>query len=182
MREKSRNYFDVKETVAISIEFQKITGFPRGTLAHMLADAYSFDPRWAAKYRDEWRSFDDFFFDDPAIAEKYGFVTTVDGEPVGFITWDPRHRPEYEEIGYNCILCRYQRRGYGTLQLQEAVRRILPDRPKKIIVTTNASLVPAQKMYERVGFRKVAERPSPSFAGALLDYEYTLASITDQEC
>ena len=106
------------------------------------------------------------------VAEKYGFVTTVDGEPVGFISWDPRHRPEYEEIGYNCILTRYKRRGYGTLQLKEAVRRILIDRPEKIIVTTNASLIPAQKMYERVGFRKTAERPSASFAGALLDYEY----------
>ena len=158
----------------MKIEFRKIIGFPRGTLAHMLADAYAFDPRWAAERSEEWRSFDDFFFDNPAIAEKYGFVTTVDGEPAGFISWDPRHRPEYEEIGYNCILTRYKRRGYGTLQLREAVRRILPDRPKKIIVTTSTSLVPAQKMYERARFRKTGERPSPaSFAGALLDYEYT---------
>ena len=157
----------------MKIEFQKITGFPRGTLARMLADAYSFDPRWAAERREEWRSFDDFFFDHPEIAEKYGFVTTVDGEPVGFITWDPRHRPEYEEIGHNCILTRYKRRGCGTLQLREAVRRILSDHPKKIVVTTNASLAPAQKMYERVGFRKTGERPSPAFSGALLAYELT---------
>lgn len=147
----------------------------------MLADAYSFDPRWAAEHFEDWRSFDDFFFDAPAIAEKYGFITVVDGEPVGFISWDPRHRPEYEEIGYNCILEKYRRRTYGTLQLQEAMRRIMLDRPKRIIVTTNASLVPAQKMYERAGFRKVGERPSPSFAGALLDYEYTPSLITDQE-
>ena len=154
------------------MEFRDITGFPRGTLAGMLADAYGFDPRWAAEHRDDWLSFDDFFFDHPDIAAKYGFVTTVEGEPAGFISWDPRHRPEYEEIGYNCILARYKGRGYGTLQLREAVRRIMLDRPRKIIVTTNASLIPAQKMYERVGFRKTAERPSASFASALLDYEY----------
>ena len=157
----------------MKIEFRKITDFPRGTLAAMLADAYAFDPRWAAGQQEEWRKFDDFFFDTPAIAVKYGFVTTVDGEPVGFISWDPRHRPEYEEIGYNCILERYKRSGYGTLQLREAVRRILLDRPQRIIVTTNASLVPARKMYERIGFRKVSERPSPaSFAGNLLDHVY----------
>ena len=156
----------------MKMDFLKITGFPRGTLVDMLADAYSFDPRWAAERSEEWRSFDEFFFDNPAIAEKYGFVTTVDGEPVGFISWDPRHRPDYEEIGYNCILARYKRLGYGTRQLQEAVRRILLDRPRRIVVTTNASLVPAQKMYERVGFRKTGERPSPSFAGDLLDYEF----------
>ena len=157
----------------MKIEFQRITGFPRGTLARMLADAYGFDPRWAEERREEWRTFDDFFFDHPEISEKYGFVTTVDGEPVGFITWDPRHRPEYKEIGYNCILTRYKRRGYGTLQLREAVRRILFDRPQKIVVTTNASLLPAQKMYERVGFRKTGERPSPAFPGASINYKLT---------
>ena len=112
-------------------------------------------------------------FPQPRDGEKYGSVTTVDGEPVGFISWDPRHRPEYEEIGHNCILTKYRHRGYGTLQLEEAVRRILLDRPKRIVVTTNAALVPARKMYERVGFRKTGERPSPaSFAGNLLDYVY----------
>lgn len=158
----------------MKIEFEEINQFPRGTLAEMLADAYGFDPRWAAERREEWRNFDEFFFDAPAIAEKYGFVTTVDGEPVGFISWNPRHRPEYEEIGYNCILTKYKHCGYGTLQLREAVRRILLDRPQKIIVTTNASLVPAQKMYECAGFCKVNERPSPAFPGALLDYEYEI--------
>jgi ribosomal protein S18 acetylase RimI-like enzyme len=157
----------------MKIEFEEINQFPRGTLADMLADAYGFDPRWAAEHLEDWRSLDSFFFDNPAIAEKYGFVTVVDDEPVGFISWDPRHRPEYEEIGHNCILARYKRRGYGTLQLREAVRRILLDRPRRIVVTTNASLLPAQKMYERAGFRKVNERPSPaSFAGALFDYEF----------
>lgn len=139
----------------------------------MLADAYAFDPRWAAERSGDRKVFDDFFYDNPAIAEKYGFVTTVDGEAVGFISWDPRHRPEYEEIGYNCILTKYKRRGYGTLQLREAVRRIMLDRPGKIIVTTDASLVPARKMYERASFRKTGERPSPaSFAGTLLNYAY----------
>ena len=156
----------------MKIEFLKITDFPRGTLARMLADAYAFDPRWAAEHREEWEAFDDFFFDNHAIAEKYGFVTTIDGEPVGFVTWDPRHRPEYEEIGHNCILARHKRRGYGTLQLNEAVRRIRLDRSERIVVTTNASLVPARKMYERVGFRKTGERPSPAFPGTLLDYEF----------
>ena len=160
----------------MGIEFLEITDFTRGTLCGMLADAYAFDPRWAAERSGDWKAFDDFFFDDPVIAAKYGFVTVADGEPVGFITWDPRHRPEYEEIGYNCILTRDKRRGYGTLQLREAVRRILLDRPEKIIVTTNASLIPARKMYERVGFLKTGERLSPAFPGTLLDYEYLLPS------
>ena len=27
-----------------------------------------------------------------------------DGEPIGFITWDPRNRPEYVEIGHTAFV------------------------------------------------------------------------------
>ena len=33
----------------------------------------------------------DFFYDNPEIADKYGLVTCIDGEPIGFVTWDPRN-------------------------------------------------------------------------------------------
>ncbi len=152
--------------------FLKITGFPRGTLFSMLSDAYSFDSRCAECWADDWQAFDDFFFDNPRIAERYGFISAIDGIPAGFVSWDPRHRPEYEEIGHNCILSKYKHRGYGTLQMREALRRIALDRPDKIIVTTSALMVPAQKMYESAGFCKIGERPSSHFSGNLIDYEY----------
>ncbi len=154
------------------IRFQNITDFPRGTLFAMLADAYSFDPRCAECWADDWKKFDDFFFDNPHIAERCGLVTVVNGQAVGFVSWDPRPRPEYEEIGHNCILPGYQRRGYGTLQMKEAIRRIELDKPHKIVVTTSRLMVPAQKMYERAGFHKTGERPGGDPGGALLDYEY----------
>ena len=47
--------------------------------------------------------YDIFFYDNPEIAEKYGLVTCMDGVPIGFVTWDPRKRPEYVEIGHNGI-------------------------------------------------------------------------------
>ena len=40
---------------------------------------------------------------NPEIAEKYGLVTCMDGVPIGFVTWDPRKRLEYVEIGHNGI-------------------------------------------------------------------------------
>ena len=45
-------------------------------------------------------------------------------KPIGFVTWDPRNRPEYVEIGHNGIRENYKGRGYGRLQLEEAIRRI----------------------------------------------------------
>ena len=41
---------------------------------------------------------------------KCGQVTCVDGEPIGFVTWDPRNRPEYVEIGHNGIREKYKDR------------------------------------------------------------------------
>ena len=49
------------------------------------------------------------------LADEFSFVTVVDGEPVGHISWDPRNCPEYVEIGHNCILTKYKGKGYGKI-------------------------------------------------------------------
>lgn len=43
---------------------------------------------------DNWKESDDFFYDNPEIARKYGLVTCIDGNPIGFVTWDPRKQPD----------------------------------------------------------------------------------------
>ena len=40
------------------------------------------------------------------------------------VTWDPRNRPAYVEIGHNGIREKSKRQGYGHMQLEEALRRI----------------------------------------------------------
>ncbi|WP_302453464.1 N-acetyltransferase, partial [Victivallis vadensis] len=156
------------------LEFRKISEFRRGTLAALLTDAYSFDCRCAQYWSADWREFDDFFFEHLQIADRYGFITVLDGEAIGLASWDPRHRPEYVEIGHNCIAAKYKGHGYGKAQLQEAVDRISRyDNLGKIIVTTNGLLLPAQRMYERVGFREIRRRRSDGFSGEFIDYEYS---------
>ena len=87
------------------------------------------------------------------IADKCGFITTLDGEPIGHISWDPRNMPEYVRIGHNCIATRYKGNGYGKIQLQEAIRKIIQNGDvKKIVVSTNDKLISAQHNYESVGF------------------------------
>ena len=72
-----------------------------------------------------WKEYDDFFYSNlETIIYQYGFITVVDGIVVGHISWDPRNRPNYVIIGHNCILSKYKGKGYGKIQLQEAVRRI----------------------------------------------------------
>lgn len=95
---------------------------------------------------------DDFFYDNPNIAEKYGLVTCLNKEPIGFVTWDPRNLPAYVEIGHNGIREKYKGKGYGHKQLEEAVKRI-KEYPglQRIIACTNSNMV-APKNYESLLF------------------------------
>lgn len=118
-----------------------------------------------------------FFYDNPEIADKYGLVTCIDHYPIGFVIWDPRNAPEYVEIGHNGIRSAYKRKGYGRLQLQEAIRRISSyDGLKKIIVCTNSNLV-APRNYESVGFKLYGRKLNHSesaYTGEYLYYEIIL--------
>ena len=159
----------------MEVEFKKVSDFKRGTLLELLKDAYSFDSRYEQNCNSDWLDFNNFFFDNLNIANKCGFITTLNGEAIGFISWDPRNMPEYVEIGHNCIVLKYKGNGYGKIQLQEAVNRILSTNVRKIIVTTNQTLIPAQRMYESIGFKiyqKRENQENANFAGKYIDYIY----------
>lgn len=159
------------------IEFRKITEFPRGTLYNQLVDAYSFNDECKKTWDTFWKEYDNFFYNNVNIANKCGFITVLDGKPIGHISWNPKNRPSYVEIGHNCIVSKYKGKGYGHVQLEEAIRRIKEyDNLDKIIVTTNKIFVPAQRNYESVGFVKVRERENSEtpFSSKYIDYELIL--------
>lgn len=162
----------------MSLEFKKISDFDRGILHRLLVDGYSFDNRWQKCFESNWIEFDNFFFDNLEIADKYGFITTFEGEPIGHISWDPRNMPEYVRIGHNCIATRYKGNGYGKIQLLEAIRKISQyDGVKKIVVSTNDKLISAQYNYESVGFQRrqrSQNKGDTAFSGEHIDYEIIL--------
>lgn len=161
----------------MELEFRKVTDFKQGTLHKLLVDGYSFDSRFEERYGADWVEFDQFFYDNPEIADKYGFITVLDGEPIGLVSWDPRNMPDYVEVGHNCISARYKGKGYGSQEMKEAVRRIKEyEGLKKIIVSTSNSLLPAQRNYESAGFQLVQKRENDrdNFAGETLDYQIVL--------
>lgn len=161
----------------MDIEFRKFSDFNRGIMYEILMDAYSFDERYAMCWGENWRQSDSFFFDHLDIADKYGFVTCYKGEPIGFICWDPRNRPEYVEIGDNGIRTEYKGNGFGKVQLEEAVRRIKEyDGLKEIRVLTNSNLF-APKNYESVGFvlsNTKENKDEAAFSGDYLYYKIQL--------
>ncbi len=160
------------------IEFKSITDFPRGTLLEQLKDAYGFDGRWEALFGESWKEYDNFIYDNPKIASACGFITVLDGNPIGHITWDPRKAPQSVEIGHNCILCRYKGNGYGKMQLTEALRRIREKwAPQGISVFTNDNLI-AKHNYEACGFTLAGREKNAdesAFSGDYLFYEIHLS-------
>lgn len=154
-------------------EYSRITDFPRGTLHRLLCLGYSFDSRCAVHWEQSWREFDDFFYDNPKIADSCGFYTVLDGKAAGFVSWDPRKLPESAEIGHNCVAAEFKGLGLGTAQMREALSRLTAAGAEKVIVTTSGFLTPAQRMYERAGFKLLGRREnngSDAFSGDYIDY------------
>lgn len=158
------------------LTFAAIGDQPRGTLLALLRDAYGFDARFSSLWDETWQATDAFYVEHPQLA-RFGFVTLLGAAPIGFLVWDPRKMPEAAEIGYNCIASAYKGRGFGKKQLQEAVTRIKQAGARKILVTTDDILLPAQRMYESVGFVRVGTRKSDTpgdFVREHIDYEYLI--------
>ncbi len=161
----------------MNIEFRKFSEFHRGIIYELLKDGYSFESRYERDCTANWKEADDFFYDNLQIADESGFITILNDTPIGFICWDPRHIPEYIEIGHNCIATKYKGNKFGKMQLQEAVKRMSNKNVKKLVVTTNEQLLSAQKNYESVGFKFVQKRNNQwnqEYAGKLMDYEMKL--------
>ena len=161
----------------MSIEFKEFREYKRGILYNQLLDSYSFDFKWKENFEKEWIKYDDFFYDHLQFTNSCGFIILLNEEPIGHISWDPRNLPEYVIIGHNCILTKYKGKGYGHILLQEAINRIKKyENIKKIIVTTNETLVPARHNYESVGFKCKNRRQNldTPFSGDYIDYEIKL--------
>lgn len=155
-----------------ALSFRKISEFPRGTMLDILRDAYAFDERNRQIWDENWKETDAFFYDHPQIADQYGLMSCLNGEAIGFVTWDPRNRPDFVEIGHNAIRSAYKGNGYGKAQLEQALRTIRTyEGLRRIVVCTNRHLV-APRNYESVGFRLYDVRKNDSESAYTGDYLY----------
>ena len=153
--------------------YKNLREFERGTIYNLLCEAYSFDKRWEEANKEKWRAeADDFFFDHLDISDKCLFISTINDKPIGVVMWDPRQLPDQVTIGHNCIIPEYKGYGYGIEQMKEAIIRIKNQGAEKILVSTNRPLVPAQKMYESVGFKIIREEPNDEWYGDEIFYEW----------
>ena len=64
------------------IEFKKPSEFPKGTLYKQLVDAYSFNDECIKVWKTPQKEYDEYFYNNLDIADKYCFITVLDGVPI----------------------------------------------------------------------------------------------------
>jgi GNAT superfamily N-acetyltransferase len=135
-----------------------------------------FDPINKDKYLKNWREFDNNCFEHPETIGKCAHITKVGDKPIGLWSYDPRNFPEYGIVGHNCILPKYRRNGYGKKQIQEMLNIFKENGCKEARVTTtnNEFFIPAQKMYESLGFRETKRYFDKYWGLELIDYNKDL--------
>jgi len=161
------------------IEFKQANEFERRIIYKLLCKSYiellKAKPDCAEKYKADWKKIDDDTFDYPDSIGRCVLISTLNDDPIGFISWDPRRTPEEGKIGQNCIVPSYRGKGYGKLQIQKVLEILQAKATRIIRVTTDnyPFFVPAQKTYLSCGFREGGRSHTDAYGGLeLVHYEY----------
>lgn len=136
------------------ISYRPFSKLKRGQLSHILKVSYD-DWSEYSECLEQWNEYDSEVFDFPDTVGRCGFFTELEGDVIGFISWDPRTRP-YAIIGHNCILPQYRNHGYGLLQVLEVLQLLQKQDFDFVRVSTKRDpyFKTARKMYESAGFHE----------------------------
>jgi GNAT superfamily N-acetyltransferase len=163
------------------LTFTPLAGSEPGTLLSLLTESHrdlteTYADRWAGQV-ETWAQFDKDVFQEPESVGKCVFVTRLGGDIIGFGSYDPRGVPDSGTVGHNCILPEHRKKGYGSRQLEEIVRRLKTLGAGRVIATASEHpfFLPAREMYMSMGFAETGRSeggPDPDFR--LVHYELAL--------
>lgn len=137
----------------MNVLFNDASVYQKGLIESLLLSAYQDIPTTTQEDKESFTAFDSELHDHPRWLGKYVFITSVDGIPTGFVSFDPRQKP-IAVIGHNCVSPDYKGRELGKKQLLHALAEIKNQGFSKVVVSTctNDYFIPAQKMYVSCGF------------------------------
>lgn len=163
------------------LTFKPLSSLKRGQLFEMLMKSYKdliekYDTKNKDKYIESWEQSDKSAFDNPETVGRCVLVTHLDDKAVGFTSWDPRNFPEYGIVGQNCVLPEYQGKGYGKMQIEQLLKIFREAKCKKAVVSTGDCdfFIPAQKMYQRLGFKEIKRIFNEKWGSMEVEYEKEL--------
>lgn len=157
------------------LAFRSAVQYEPGIVYSILASCYG--DILDAAFEERLREFDRAVFANPHTVGACALVTSVDNDPVGLVSYDPRQGPRFGLIGHNGILPPYRQRGYGTQQIEEVLRIFRTREYERACVSTSEHpfYQAARRMYEACGFR-ACRRTEPSEPGPyrVIHYEMPL--------
>jgi GNAT superfamily N-acetyltransferase len=155
------------------LSFTDIHQVGEGVLASLLERSYAellaSGKEYWQRESEKWNAFDREAFASSKIGNCI-FLSWSGDQLVGFGSFDPRGAPQFCSVGHHCILPEYQGRGFGRAQLNEILRCVAGFSPREIRVSTldHVFFAPARRLYERAGFRVVAQHPFASDTSLLV--------------
>jgi len=136
---------------------------------------------WISTYfkmeENDYKSLDN---PDGYILSKGGhiLVALYDGEPVGVCALIKMNDPEYEfELAKMAVSPKAEGKNVGWLLAQAIIKKAEGLGAKKIYLESNTVLKPAINLYHKLGFQKVAGRPTP-YERANIQMELILNNAT----
>jgi len=168
------------EAIAFTPFAEHEPGLVLSLLSRSYAPYLALDSQAARAWPTDWAAYDREVSQHPDTVGACGFVTCLEGRPVGFASWDPRGRPT-SVSGHNCVLPAFQGQGYGTAQIRRVLEILRTRGFEHVRVTTgdHPFFLPAQRMYEACGFREIARgHRDPRVALRMIDYQLSLRDAT----
>jgi GNAT superfamily N-acetyltransferase len=169
-----------REAIAFTPFAEHEPGLILSLLSRSYAPYLALDPQAAQAWPGDWATYDREVYQRLDTVGACGFVTCLEGEPIGFASWDPRGRPT-GIVGHNCVLPAFQERGYGTMQISRVLETLRGHGFAQARVTTgdHPFFVPAQRMYAACGFQEIARgQRDPRVALRMIDYQLSLRDAT----
>lgn len=163
----------------MSLIFNSISSYKEGDLFNILFGSYEKllvqNIKNKEKYIDNWKQFDRSSFNNPQKG-KCVFITSLDNKQIGLCSYDQSQFPEYGIIGHNCILPDYRNQGYGKKQIEYLLEIFSNNQCKKVKVETGSIefYLPAQKMYQSLGFIEVGRHFDEIRDYDVIEYEKKL--------
>ena len=156
--------------------FNSTVRYEPGIVYSILASCYA--GILDSTFENRFREFDRDVFENPDTIGACTLISSVEGDIVGLVSYDPRQGPRFGIIGHNGILPPYQQRGYGRRQIAEVLRifRARGFERARVSTSEHPFFRPARRRYEACGFRECrSTAPSDQGPYRIIHYEMSLA-------
>ena len=150
------------------IEFKPLTDYQPGQIQELIKKCYSelfdYSPNEKNRLYRQWENEDNLAYKNINTIGRNILFSCIENNTIGYFSWDNRQFPN-GIVGQNCILPNYRGHGYGTRQIEKIIEIFKIENFKTLTVKTGEHqfFIPAQKIYEKCGFKIKEKRKGEIF-------------------